>query len=58
VTVNGNLKLQLAPGQSQSCTIDHRWNPTVLKAYGNEDIDTWGPKYLWGKFTTYTWNIN
>jgi hypothetical protein len=33
-------------------------NPVVLTAHGNEDIDTWGPRYIWGKFQTYTWNIN
>ncbi len=58
VYVNGFLKLQLEPGQSQWCVIEHKWNPTVLKAYGNEDAQVWGPRYVWGRFKTYTWNLN
>jgi uncharacterized protein (TIGR03000 family) len=58
INVNGFLKLQLGPGESQSCIIEHRWNPTVLTAYGNEDSMTWGPRYIWGRFKKYTWNIN
>jgi uncharacterized protein (TIGR03000 family) len=58
VNVNGNLKGQVAPGMTQTFTIEHRWNPTVLTAYGDEDITTWGPRYIWGRFNTYTWNIN
>jgi hypothetical protein len=30
--------------------IEHRWNPTVLTVIGEEDIDTWGPRYIWGRF--------
>jgi hypothetical protein len=56
--VNGNYKVQVAPGMQQSCVIEHRWNPTVLTAYGNADVNQWGPRYIWGKFTKYTWNIN
>jgi hypothetical protein len=37
---------------------EHRWNPTVLTAYGDQDIDSWGPRYIWGRFQTYRWNIN
>jgi hypothetical protein len=55
--VNGNYKIQVAPGMQQTVTIEHRWNPTVLTAYGNADVNTWGPRYIWGQFTKYTWNI-
>jgi hypothetical protein len=58
INVNGYYKMQVPPGGSQMCIIEHRWNPTVLKAYGDEDIDTWGPRYIWGRFNKYTWNIN
>jgi hypothetical protein len=58
VYVNGFYKVQVTPGSTQVITIEHRWNPTVLKAYGNEDINTWGPRYIWGRFDKYTWNIN
>jgi hypothetical protein len=58
VYVNGNYKMMVSPGAAQTCVIEHRWNPTVLTAYGNEDMDSWGPRYIWGRFTKYTWNIN
>jgi hypothetical protein len=58
VYVNGNLKGTVGPGAQQVWTIEHRWNPTVLTAYGNEDDQTWGPRYIWGRFKKYTWNIN
>jgi hypothetical protein len=58
VYVNGFYKAHLLPGSGQVITIEHRWNPTVLTAYGNEDQDTWGPRYVWGRFDKYTWNIN
>jgi hypothetical protein len=58
VYVNGFYKAQVLPGTTQVLTIEHRWNPTVLKAYGNEDMSTWGPRYVWGEFTKYTWNLN
>jgi hypothetical protein len=58
VYVNGNYKTQVGPGGAQTVVIEHRWNPTVLTAYGNEDINTWGPRYIWGRFQKYTWNIN
>jgi hypothetical protein len=57
VYVNGNYKTEVQPGMQQTIVIEHRWNPTVLKAYGNEDINTYGPRYIWGKFDKYTWNI-
>jgi hypothetical protein len=58
INVNGNLKGQVAPGMSQTFTIEHRWNPTILTAYGDEDSVNWGPRYIWGRFNKYTWNIN
>lgn len=58
IWVNGFLKMQVPPGQSKWCIIEHKWNPTVLKAYGNDDTTTWGPRYIWGTFKTYTWNLN
>ncbi len=58
IWVNGNYKVQVAPGMSQLFYIEHRWNPTVLTAYGNEDNTTFGPRYIWGRFKKYTWNIN
>ncbi|MGE3806155.1 MAG: hypothetical protein AB7K24_15900, partial [Gemmataceae bacterium] len=57
VYVNGNYKVQIQPGQSKWTVIEHKWNPTVLTAYGNEDMTHWGPRYVWGAFKTYTWNI-
>ena len=58
ISVNGNYKVQVAPGMSQTFYIEHRWNPTVLTAYGDSDVNTWGPRYIWGQFNKYTWNIN
>jgi hypothetical protein len=57
IYVNGNYKTQVQPGMQQTIVIEHRWNPTILKAYGNEDNDTFGPRYIWGRFEKYTWNI-
>jgi hypothetical protein len=57
IYVNGNLKVMVAPGQSSWFMIEHKWNPTVLRAYGNEDTTGWGPRYIWGTFKTYTWNL-
>jgi hypothetical protein len=58
IYVNGNYKVQVAPGMQQTFMIEHRWNPTVMTAYGDADSITWGPRYIWGKFSKYTWNIN
>jgi hypothetical protein len=58
VYVNGNLKLEIPPGGSRWCTIEHKWNPTVLTASGDEDMSSWGPRYIWGTFKTYTWNLH
>jgi uncharacterized protein (TIGR03000 family) len=58
VWVNGNYKLQVLPGASKWFVIEHKWNPTVLTGYGNEDASaTWGPIRIYGEFKTYTWNI-
>jgi hypothetical protein len=37
--------------------IEHKWNPTVLTAYGNAPFVVWGPRQIEGAFTTYTWNL-
>jgi hypothetical protein len=58
VYVNGNYKTQVAPGMQQTFYIEHRWNPTVLTAYGDGDDLNFGPRYIWGRFAKYTWNIN
>jgi uncharacterized protein (TIGR03000 family) len=58
IFVNGSYKTIVPPGGAQTCVIEHRWNPTVLTANGNEDMDSWGPRYIWGRFDKYTWNIN
>jgi hypothetical protein len=58
VWVNGNYKVQVQPGLTQAFVIEHRWNPTVLTGDGDEDEQTWGPVYIWGRFKKYTWNIN
>lgn len=58
IWVNGRYKTEISPGQSAVCVIEHRWNPVILTAHGNEDIDHWGPRYLYGRFQKYTWNIN
>jgi hypothetical protein len=57
IYVNGNYKTQVQPGMQQTIVIEHRWNPTILKAFGNEDINSYGPRYIWGRFDKYTWNI-
>jgi hypothetical protein len=59
VYVNGSSKWPMVPpGGAQMYVIEHRWNPTVLTANGDQDIDAWGPRYIWGRFNKYTWNIN
>jgi hypothetical protein len=57
IYVNGDWKVQVQPRLQQTVVIEHRCNPTVLKAYGNGDSNTWGPRYIWGRFSKYTWNI-
>jgi uncharacterized protein (TIGR03000 family) len=58
IYVNGNYKGEVTPGGQQTFVVEHRWNPTVLKALGDQDIDSWGPVNVWGQYDTYTWNIN
>lgn len=58
IYVNGYFKVNVGPGASQVIMIEHRWNPTVLTGYGNEDTNSYGPRNVWGKFDKYTWNIN
>jgi len=58
IFVNGFYKTEISPGLAQVVMIEQRINPVVLTAHGNEDIDTWGPRYIWGSFQTYTWNLN
>jgi hypothetical protein len=55
--VNGRMKIQVPPGGSKWCVIEHKSNPTVLTAYGNEDDSVWGPRNIFGAFKTYTWNL-
>jgi hypothetical protein len=55
--VNGYYKMQIPPGGSKWCVIEHKWDPTILKVYGNEDSGVWGPRYIYGDHPTYTWNI-
>lgn len=55
--VNGNYKMQVPPGGSKWCVIEHKWNPTMLTAYGSEDDTSWGPRPIYGAFKTYTWNL-
>jgi len=58
IWVNGYWKVQVGPGLSQLFFIEHRWNPTVLTGYSDDDEQSYGPVYIWGRFQTYTWNIN
>jgi predicted ribosome quality control (RQC) complex YloA/Tae2 family protein len=58
IYVNGNFKGQVAPGMQQTYTIEHRWNPTILTADGDEDSITYGPQTIWGRFKKYTWNVD
>jgi hypothetical protein len=57
VYVNGLYEAVVAPKASQAIVIEHRLSPTVLTATGGEDLNTWGPRHIWGKFDKYTWNI-
>ncbi len=58
VQVNGYIKGQVSPGSTQVFTIDQRWNPIVVKGWGDEDAYIFGPVILQGRFDKYTWNIN
>ncbi len=55
--VNGFYKMQIPPGGSKWCAIEHKTNPTTVTAYGNEDDAVWGPRQLFGAYKTYTWNL-
>ena len=55
--VNGNYKMQVAPGSSKWCVVEHKWNPTVLTIYGSDDDAVWGPRNVFGTYQTYTWNL-
>jgi hypothetical protein len=57
VQINGYLKGQVLPGSSHVFVVEQRWNPIVLKGWGDEDTTVWGPVVLQGKFATYTWNV-
>ena len=56
--VNGNFKATVLPGQTQAFMIEHRWNPTVLTAWG--DSDSGGPwkRIINGGFNKYVWKLN
>lgn len=58
IQINGYLRGQVNPGSTQVFTIDQRWNPIVLKGWGDADENTFGPVVLQGAFDKYTWNIN
>src|SRR5262249_24472134 len=57
--INGYPRMPIIPpGQTQYFVIEQKINPTVITAYGDEDAVSWGPRYIWCQFTTYTWNLN
>jgi len=59
LTINGYARQpEIPPGGSHWFVIEHKWNPTVLSAYGDDQLPEWGPRYIWGRFNTYTWNLN
>ncbi|MCE9566981.1 MAG: hypothetical protein K8U57_33685 [Planctomycetes bacterium] len=58
IQVNGYIKGQVSPGSTQVFTVEQRWNPIVLKGWGDEDAYVFGPVVLQGRFDKYTWNIN
>ena len=43
VQVNGYLRGQVAPSSTKVITIEQRWNPIVLKGWGDGDESTFGP---------------
>ncbi len=58
IIIDGNPRFPIVPpGESRYFMIEQRVSPVVVTAYGDEDIQSWGPRYLWGAYTTYTWNI-
>jgi uncharacterized protein (TIGR03000 family) len=58
VYVNGNFKVTVNPGMTQTFMIDHRWNPTVLTGYGDEDNGYPWKRIIVGRFNKYVWNLN
>jgi len=58
IWVNGYMKTTVDAGQSKWFVVEHKYNPTVIEAFGYGDDTTWGPVHLWGKFKTYTVNLN
>ncbi len=58
IQINGYLLGQVLPGSSRSFTIEQRWNPIVVKGWGDADETTFGPILLQGALPKYTWNIN
>jgi hypothetical protein len=58
IYVNGFFKTNVGPGSSTVIMIEHRWNPTTITGYGNQDVNNYGPRTVWGQFDKYTWNIN
>jgi len=58
IIIDGNPRFPIVqPGQSRYFMIEQRVSPVVVTAYGDEDTQSWGPRYLWGSYTIYTWNI-
>ena len=39
IYVNGKFKVEVKRGGSKWFVVKHKWNPTILKAYGDEDVD-------------------
>lgn len=58
VQINGYLRGQVLPGTTRTFTVEQRWNPIVLKGWGDADETTFGPVVIQGRFDKYTWNIN
>jgi len=58
VQINGFLRGQVLPGTTRTFIVEQRWNPVVLKGWGDADETTFGPVVVQGRFDKYTWNIN
>jgi hypothetical protein len=56
--VNGTFKVTVLPGQTQMFMIEHRWNPTVLTAWGDGDNGYPWKRIINGRFNKYVWNLN
>jgi hypothetical protein len=57
IWVNGIHLGQVASGGAKTFLIEHRWNPTNLTAYPEDDSTYPWTRTIQGRFTTYTWNI-